>query len=227
MRTVVSFDWALKRLLRAKANFVVLEGFLTALLGKSVVIEQILESESNKEHEADTFNRVDLLARLDGGEVVIIEVQADRQDDFFQRMLYASSKAVVEYMREGEPYSVVSKVISVALVYFKLGVGQDWAYAGSTEFRGMNTRDILQLSEANKQGLHQGHHHRNPFPDYYILRINDFDGAAETPLAHVDAFFQKLEPPTPSHRPRPGRSPTPPRHHEPQRSRPQRLAGLR
>ena len=32
----IRFDWAMKRLLRNKANFVVLEGFLASLIGKKV-----------------------------------------------------------------------------------------------------------------------------------------------------------------------------------------------
>ncbi|MBF0631163.1 MAG: PD-(D/E)XK nuclease family transposase, partial [Magnetococcales bacterium] len=59
-RQLVSFDWALKRLLRSKANFEILEGFLSELLREDVRIVEILESESNKETRNDKFNRVDL-----------------------------------------------------------------------------------------------------------------------------------------------------------------------
>ena len=41
----IRFDWAVKRLLRQKANFDVLEGFLTVLLGEEVKIIELLESE--------------------------------------------------------------------------------------------------------------------------------------------------------------------------------------
>ena len=40
----IRFDWAIKRLLRQKANFGVLEGFLTVFLGEQIKIEEILES---------------------------------------------------------------------------------------------------------------------------------------------------------------------------------------
>lgn len=51
-RTLISFDWALKRLLRqnrsaARANFAILEGFLSVLLKRDIVIINLLESESN------------------------------------------------------------------------------------------------------------------------------------------------------------------------------------
>jgi hypothetical protein len=58
----IRFDWAIKRLLRQKANFVVLESFLSSLLNETVRIERILESEGNKDTEDDKFNRLDMLA---------------------------------------------------------------------------------------------------------------------------------------------------------------------
>ena len=40
----VRFDWAAKRMLRDKANFGVLEGLLTVLLGEKITIEQNLSA---------------------------------------------------------------------------------------------------------------------------------------------------------------------------------------
>ena len=62
MANYIRFDWAMKRLLRNKANFGVLEGLLTTLLDEKITISQLLESESNQEYEFDKYNRVDLLA---------------------------------------------------------------------------------------------------------------------------------------------------------------------
>lgn len=59
----IRFDWAVKRLLRQKANFDVLEGFLTVLLGEEVKIIELLESESNQQSVDDKFNRVDIKAK--------------------------------------------------------------------------------------------------------------------------------------------------------------------
>ena len=50
-RTYISFDWALKRLLRDKANFDVLKGFLTTILGREVTIKKLLEGEGNKDRD--------------------------------------------------------------------------------------------------------------------------------------------------------------------------------
>jgi hypothetical protein len=61
MTKLVRFDWAIKYLLRHKANFDILEGFLSELLKTPIQIERIIESESNKNHAEDKSNRVDLL----------------------------------------------------------------------------------------------------------------------------------------------------------------------
>ena len=54
----IRFDWAVKRLLRNKANFDVLEGLLTVLLDRQIHIIDILESESNQQDYDDKFNRI-------------------------------------------------------------------------------------------------------------------------------------------------------------------------
>ncbi len=56
----IRFDWAIKRLLRNKANFGVLEGLLTVLLNEPIHIVEILESEGNQQRENEKFNRVDI-----------------------------------------------------------------------------------------------------------------------------------------------------------------------
>ena len=44
----IRFDWAVKRMLRDKANFAVLEGLVTVLLGEKITISELLESEYGK-----------------------------------------------------------------------------------------------------------------------------------------------------------------------------------
>ena len=90
------FDWAMKSILRDKANFDILEGFLSALLKKDITVERILESESNQEDEKQKFNRVDILVCDKDDEHFIIEVQAETESDYLERLLYGTCKTVVE-----------------------------------------------------------------------------------------------------------------------------------
>ena len=90
MGSYIRFDWAMKRLLRDKANFKVLEGLLTTLLNEKITIKNLLESESNQEEEYDKYNRVDLLAENSKGNLILIEVQNNNEYAYFQRMLFGT-----------------------------------------------------------------------------------------------------------------------------------------
>lgn len=154
---IIRFDWAMKRLLRNKANFSVLEGLLTTLLGEKIIIRRLLESESNQEDEYDKYNRVDMLAENSKGELVLIEVQNNNEYAYFQRMLFGTSKLVTEYINRGESYDKVRKVYSVNIVYFSLGHGTDFVYHGKTEFRGIHTNDLLELTPLPKADIQGGY----------------------------------------------------------------------
>ena len=178
---VIRFDWAMKRLLRNKANFGVLEGLLTTLLNEKITIQKLLESESNQEDEYDKYNRVDMLAENSKRELVLIEVQNNNEYAYFQRMLFGTSKLVTEYINRGEGYDKVRKVYSVNIVYFALGHGTDFVYHGKTEFRGIHNGDILELSPFQKQRF-KVDAVSQLYPEYYILKVNDFNQVAKTPL---------------------------------------------
>lgn len=187
---LIRFDWAMKRLLRDKSNYVVLEGFLSTLLGEDLKICKFLESEGNQTDAHDKFNRVDLLAEDTKGELLIIEVQNNRELDYFHRMLYGVSKAITEYIGLGDEYSNVRKVYSVNIVYFDLGQGKDYVYHGKTVFQGMHEpEDILQLS-IHQREMFVGKEAGDVFPEYYVLRVNEFDKVARTPL---DEWIQFLK----------------------------------
>ena len=186
---LIRFDWAMKRLLRDKANFVVLEGFLSELLQDNIKIHRILESEGNKEDESDKFNRVDVLAENNKKELIIIEVQNTRELYYFQRMLYGVSKAITEYIHEGDLYAEVRKVYSINIVYFDLGQGSDYIYRGVTDFRGIHSGDTLRLSTKQRNTFVK-ENAGEIFPEYYVLRVNEFDDRAKTPLDEWVRFLK-------------------------------------
>ena len=185
----IRFDWAMKRLLRNKANFDVLEGFLSSLFGKTVKIQGLLESEGNREREDDKANRVDLLALMDTKEKVIIEVQNNTETAYFQRMIFGTSKVLCDYINKGENYEHVSKVYSVNIVYFALGKGTDYVYHGKTEFRGIHNGDILELNPFQKEKF-EVDTVSQLFPEYYILKVNDFDKVAKSPIEEWIYYFK-------------------------------------
>jgi len=191
-KKLVRFDWAMKRLLRNKANFDILEGFLSELLHEDFKIKQILESEGNKEPEYDNFNRVDILVENKKGELVIVEIQNIREADYFQRMLYGTAKAIVEHIAEGQPYSRVKKVYSVNIVYFDLGQGDDYVYHGTTTFVGIHSNHELELSEKQKE-LFKKTSVSDLYPEYYVIKTNRFNEVAKDTLDEWVYFLKTAE----------------------------------
>ena len=177
----VRFDWAMKRLLRDKANYGVLEGLISTLLNKPIRIQRLLESESNQEDKDDKYNRVDILAEDDKGELMLIEVQNESEYAYFQRMLFGTSKLLTEYINRGQGYENIRKVYSINIVYFNLGKSTDTVYHGKTVFRGIHTGDILQLSPFQIQKFHVNEV-SDLYPEYFILRVNDFNKWSKVPL---------------------------------------------
>ena len=171
---LVRFDWAMKHLLRDKANYSVLEGFLSVLLSEKVTIKQILSSQSNKVTEDDKYNDVDILVENSYGELIIIEVQNTKEYDYFHRILYGTSKVIAEYIDEGRAYEEVKKVISITIAYFDLGQGEAYVYHGTNTFLGIHKGDVLTLSERQK-GLYGKLHVFQIYPEYWIIKAGIFD----------------------------------------------------
>jgi predicted transposase/invertase (TIGR01784 family) len=180
-RKLISFDWAMKKLLRSKANFDILEGFLSELLKEDIQIVEILESEGNKEHSQDKFNRVDLKVKNQHDDIIIIEVQYEREFDYLQRILFGTSKVITEHLDKNDPYSNVVKVISVNILYFDLGQGEDYVYHGETIFRGVHHQDTLELSQ-DQQNLYKKNKINEVFPEYYLIKVNNFNDIAKDNL---------------------------------------------
>ena len=180
-KRLVRFDWAVKRMLRDKANFGVLEGLMQVLIGEELRIVELLESESNQETAEDKFNRVDIKAKNSRGDIIIVEVQLTRELYYLERILYGVSKAITEHITLGSKYDQVKKVYSINILYFDMGRGKDYLYHGTTQFKGVHTGDYLEVNTKEKNVISM----RTPadiFPEYYLIRVNEFNDVARTPI---------------------------------------------
>ena len=177
----IRFDWAIKRLLRQKANFGVLEGFLTVFLNEPIKIVDILESEGNQQQANDKFNRVDIKAKNHKGEIIIVEIQNTSELYYLERVLYGVAKAITEHINLGNTYKEVKKVYSISILYFDLGKGSDYIYVGQNRFVGLHTQDHLIISTKEKDTIVR----KSPseiFPTYILVRVNEFNKVAKSPL---------------------------------------------
>ena len=192
-RTVLSFDYAMKKLLRRKSNFGILEGFLSELLGRDIFIKNILESESNRDTFDDKQTRVDILAEDVNGELMLVEVQYQFEIDYLLRILYGVSRNVVDYLKRGEPYRNIKKIYSINILYFKEFHNEDeYIYLGRTEFTGMHTGKILSLTDQQKK-LFEAEKAGDLYPEYYLLDVTNFDNVAQSTLDEWIYYLKNSE----------------------------------
>ncbi len=191
-KKLIRFDWAMKKMLRHKANFDILEGFLSELLSEEIKIKQILDSEGNKETQDDKYNRVDILVENSKSELVIIEVQNSKEYDYFHRILFGAAKAITEYIKEGQAYAEVKKVISITIAYFDLGQGKDYVYHGTTVFKGIHKNDILTLADKQIE-LYKKTNVHEIFPEFWIIKVGKFENRIKDKLDEWIYFFKNAE----------------------------------
>ena len=195
----VRFDWAIKRILRDKANKEVLEGLITVLLGEPVTITEILESEGNQDAREDKTNRVDVKAKTAQGEFIIVEVQLTKEGDFFQRILFGTAKSITDQIGTGQDYSVIKKIYSINIMYFDFGSGEDYAYHGVTEFTGMTKKGVvLQPRTTNEETYIDKSVKRvtmpgEVFPEFFILIVEKFNEVAKTPIEEWMQYLKDTE----------------------------------
>jgi predicted transposase/invertase (TIGR01784 family) len=146
-----------------------------------VTIVELLESEGNQEQENDKFNRVDIKARNSKGEIILVEIQQTRELYYLQRILYGVAKTITEHMKLGNKYDQVKKVYSISIVYFDLGKGADYLYHGQNQLIGVHTKDQLVINTRDKDAIRMVAP-SDIFPEYYIIRVNEFNKVATTPL---------------------------------------------
>lgn len=177
----IRFDWAMKRLLRNKANFVIIEGLLTTLLNEKLVILKLLEVDNNKEEQSNNYFRVDMLVKNSKGEMILIELQNNNEYAYFQRILFETSNLVTEYINKGDGHYKIQKVNCVNILYFSLGNGNDTIYHGKKELKGIHNNDVLELFPFQKQTFKVDTNNQR-YPEYYILKVNGFNQVANNPL---------------------------------------------
>jgi len=174
MRKWISFDWALKRLLRSKANFGMLEGFLAELLGEEITILEVLDSESNQDIHRDKYNRIDLKAKDSREQLLLVELQYERQLDSLLRLVYGSSRVVPDHLKHGAPCQDVKKVISINIMHFDLGEGKDYVYHGTARLRGIHYGEELSLG-AEQKAKFSSEKAPGLYQEYYLLKLKSFD----------------------------------------------------
>ena len=185
----IRFDWAAKYMLRSKADFAIFEGFLLVLLGESVKIKEIIDGEWNLCSVYGKYRRIVIKAYNASGENILIEVRQTYELDYLERYVYSDGIPNNTPPDKWDDYVEARKVYSINILYFDLGEGADYLYHGQTALIGVHTNDTLQLTQHERDDLHVVTP-EDVFPEYFVIRVNEFDKLAVTPL---DEWLQYLK----------------------------------
>lgn len=176
--TLVSFDWALKGILRDKANFDVLAGFLSALLAEEIQVVKLLESDTGQ-GSAATSNRIDLLVQDSQGATLIVVLQSSYSSRDLIRLPVEAAHLIMQHLETGKRYGV-RKVISIRLCHYPLGAddeNRDYVYHGANQFHARH---------------HGNYPEREPdiFPEYYLIVADQFPDEVKNALDEWIYFFK-------------------------------------
>jgi predicted transposase/invertase (TIGR01784 family) len=191
-RKLVSFDWALKHILCSKVHFEILEGFLSELLLDNIKILDIFKSKNDPSQYSETVNHLNIKVENTNQEIILIEMQYSSELDYLQRILYHTSKVVLKKFKQGDAYSNIAKIVSINILYFDFGDGNDYLYKGSTEFIGMNNNTPLKLN-TTQTNLYYSKHIDQLYSEYYLIKVKNFDDHIKNNLDEWIYFLKNQE----------------------------------
>jgi len=176
MSKLISFDYAIKYLLKDKGGYEIVEGFISALLKEQgyepVKIIALLDTESNKEEYSQKKSLADLIVEDEQHRKYIIEIERQEVKNFVHKSCFNSSRLIVDQLGAGNDYLGIKKVFHISLLYFKIGNGS--IYHGKTIMREIETNEKLSIHIENEE-TKQSYDATDIFPEYIFISIPQFN----------------------------------------------------
>jgi len=147
-------DYLFKLLLGSEENKVCLQDFLECILDipNGVITDlELLDKELVKDAVADKTGILDVKLRLKDETTIDIEIQNSWSAEFIPRTLFYWSKMYIESFKEGEPYTSLTKCITINLVSqgFKLNSAVHSAYNILEQNSYQQLTDLLEIHFLN------------------------------------------------------------------------------
>lgn len=176
MGSLVSFDFAIKYLLKDKSNYDIIEGFVSAVLKtqgyKPVKIIALLDTESNKEEYSQKKSLADLIVEDTDHQKYIIEIERQEAKTFVHKSCFNTSRLIADQVPSGEDYCKIKKIFHISILYF--GVGDGPIYHGQTIIRELETQQKLSVHIENETKT-ATYDATNIFPEYIFISVPNFD----------------------------------------------------
>jgi len=176
-KPLISFDFAIKYLLKHKGDYDIIEGFISALFASQgyppIKINALLDSESNKEELELKKSIADLVVEDAEGNKYIVEIERAYTPNFMHKACFNSSRLVVDGIYGNQDYTTIKKIFHISLLYFSTKEMQKPIYHGKTIIHEVDTKHPVDVSIAN-EGL-VIFNTPNVFPEYFFISVPMFD----------------------------------------------------
>jgi len=182
--TLISFDYAIKFLLKDKSGYEIVEGFISAILGSKgyppVKIKALLDPESNREVMEAKRSIADVIVEDQAGAKYIVEIDKSYSSLFLHKACFNGSRLIVDSVSEGEDYSNISKIIHINLLYFPFGPQKTPMYHGKTIFHKIDHHHPKKIHLENIQS--EAFDAYDVFPEYFIISVPLFNDVIKSEM---------------------------------------------
>ncbi|TDG95401.1 Rpn family recombination-promoting nuclease/putative transposase [Cardinium endosymbiont of Culicoides punctatus] len=183
-KPLISFDYAIKYLLKHKGDYDIIEGFISALLTESgykpVKINALLDGESNKESVDLKRSIADLVVEDVDGNKYIVEIERAFTLKFMHKACFNSSRLVVDSIFGSQDYTNIKKVFHISLLYFTTEEIKKPLYHGKTIIHEMDKDHPIDMRIVNQGFVIYEHH--NVFPEYFFISIPSFNDVIKSEI---------------------------------------------
>ena len=176
-KPLISFDFAIKYLLKNKGDYDIIEGFISALFASQgyppIKINALLDTESNKETLELKKSIADLVVEDAEGNKYIVEIERSYTPHFMHKACFNSSRLVVDGIYGNQDYTTIKKIFHISLLYFSTKEMLKPIYHGKTIIHEVDTKHPVDVRIAN-EGL-VIFNTPNVFPEYFFISVPMFD----------------------------------------------------
>ena len=195
-------DYLFKRLLGSEENKVCLQDFLECVLDMeagTITDLELLDKELTKDAITDKTGILDVKIRLKDGTMIDIEIQNSWSGEFVPRTLFYWAKMYTEGFKEGEPYTSLTKSITINLVTesFKLNTQVHSVYSILEQKSRQPLTDLLEIHFLNLSKASQTAQQQEPIEKeqkliHWLRFINTDDQKERKMLATTSPILQML-----------------------------------
>ena len=180
-KPLISFDYAIKYLLKDKGGYEIVEGFISALLKsqgyKDVKIVALLDTESNKEDKKSKRSLADLIVEDEEHQKYIIEIERQVKDSFIHKACFNTSRLIIDHLAERMDYTEIVKVFHISLLYFPVGNGA--IHHGQTIIREIETKERLTVHIKDPKTDEIIGDATHILPEYFFISVPMFNDRLE------------------------------------------------